>query len=222
LALLQCKGTNRAFSLDLREAKYPNLRTQTVIDFILVLPIHFSQDNLYSSHLSGAGLGGAKLSSGIASYQAKSKRRNNLSNVISAGNNSALMSHGGGGHSSPPPMLMNTQQQPTGLVSNGLFLPPMGINSGSLSPSNGSNPNNMSMLSGEVNSAAPLLTQSKGAAGYKGKRSGGSRNTPLTGNTQNPKSPAGQAVLTPTKNLSTLKAPNNVSSLHNGMAIGNN
>lgn len=66
-----------------------------------------------------------------------------------------------------------------------------------------------------------MLTQSKGAAGYKGKRSGGSRNTPLTGNTQNLKSPAGQAVLTPTKNLSTLKPPN-VSSMHNGLLLGGN
>ena len=40
----------------------------------------------------------------------------------------------------------------------------------------------------------------------KGKRTGGSRNTPLSGNTQNPKSPSGQSnVLTPTKNMGSLK-----------------
>ena len=41
----------------------------------------------------------------------------------------------------------------------------------------------------------------KASAGgnFKGKRSGGSRNTPLTGATQNPKTPSGGGMLTPNK-----------------------
>lgn len=51
---------------------------------------------------------------------------------------------------------------------------------------------------------------------FKGKRTGGSRNTPLTGNTQQPKSPAGTGLLTPTKNNMQMKGP-----LHqNGMMLG--
>lgn len=45
----------------------------------------------------------------------------------------------------------------------------------------------------------------KGGNNFKGKRTGGSRNTPLTGNTQNPKSPGGVGLLTPTKNLNQIK-----------------
>jgi len=67
---------------------------------------------------------------------------------------------------------------------------------------NSPNNNNMSALSdGSQGGGMTNGGFSGGAAvngNFKGKRSGGSRNTPLTGNTQNPRSPA---VLTPTKNM---------------------
>ncbi len=49
---------------------------------------------------------------------------------------------------------------------------------------------------GGINSGDPA--SQKGGGNIKSKRSGGSRNTPLTGATQNPKTPSG-GLLTPNK-----------------------
>lgn len=45
----------------------------------------------------------------------------------------------------------------------------------------------------------------------KGKRIGGSRNTPLTGGTQNPKSPNGSGLLTPNKMIRPSNNTNGIS-----------
>ncbi len=53
------------------------------------------------------------------------------------------------------------------------------------------------MSAGGINNSGDPASQ-KGGGNLKSKRSGGSRNTPLTGATQNPKTPSG-GLLTPNK-----------------------